>query len=81
MIRLATRSLAEVGRSSGLIIASSTIGSIAGVFISGFFLIDYFGLSTIFRAMGGVTLMLALFCLLLDLRIARGSASGNLNKQ
>src|SRR5262245_27006186 len=40
MIRLATASLAQVGRSSGLIIATSTIGSIAGVFVAGFVLID-----------------------------------------
>ncbi len=41
MIRLATHSLARVGRSSGFIIASSTVGSIAGVFVSGFVLIDH----------------------------------------
>ena len=40
MIRLSTQSLAQVGRSSGFIIAASTVGSIVGVFVSGFVLID-----------------------------------------
>ena len=62
MIRLATHSLAQVGRSSGFIIAFSTIGSIAGVFASGYFLIDAFRISTIFRAMGGLTILLGLMC-------------------
>lgn len=66
MIRLATRSLAQVGRSSGFIIASSTVGSIAGVFISGFVLIDQMKLSNIFRAMGCLTALLGLFCFVLD---------------
>jgi len=73
MIRLTTQSLAQVGRSSGLIIAASTLGSIAGVFVSGFILIDRMRLSSIFRLMGGLTLLLGLFCLALDpwLRRAR----------
>src|SRR5215510_16186375 len=54
MIRLATHSLAQVGRSSGFIIAASTVGSIAGVFVAGFVLIDHMKLSNIFRAMGGL---------------------------
>jgi hypothetical protein len=66
MIRLATGSLAQVGRSSGFIIAASTLGSIAGVFVSGFVLIDQMRLSTIFRATGGLTVMLGLLCTGLD---------------
>jgi len=66
MIRLSTRSLAQVGRASGFIIAASTLGSIAGVFVSGFVLIDHVKVSNIFRAMGGLTLLLALFCFVLD---------------
>lgn len=72
MIRLATRSLAEVGRASGFIIAASTVGSIAGVFVSGFVLIDQMRLSNIFRLMGGLTVLLALLCLALD-RWLRGA--------
>ncbi len=66
MIRLATQSLAQVGRSSGFIIASSTLGSIAGVFVSGFILIDQMKLSNIFRLMGGLTILLGLLCVALD---------------
>jgi len=66
MIRLVTQSLAEVGRSSGAIIAASTLGSIAGVFVSGFVLIETMKLSNIFRAMGGLTLLLGFACVILD---------------
>jgi MFS family permease len=66
MIRLSTRSLAEVGRSSGFIIASSTVGSIAGVFVSGFILIDRMRISNIFRLTGALTVVLGLVCIGLD---------------
>ncbi len=75
MIRLATHNIAQVGRSSGFVIAASTIGSIAGVFVAGFILIDppeqlmhvvRFKLSDIFRIMGGFTALLALLCFVLD---------------
>ena len=66
MIRLATHNLAQVGRSSGFIIASSTVGSIAGVFLAGFVLIDHLRLSSIFRLMGCLTLVLGVLCLVCD---------------
>ena len=66
MIRLSTRSLAQVGRSSGFVIAAGTIGSIAGVFVSGFVLIDHFRVSSIFRLMGALTILLGLLCLGVD---------------
>jgi MFS family permease len=66
MIRLSTQSLAQVGRSSGFIIAASTVGSIAGVFVSGFVLIDHMKVSHIFRVMGGLTVLLGLLCVGLD---------------
>jgi MFS family permease len=66
MIRLATPSLSQVGRSSGLIIGASTLGSIAGVFVSGFILIDHMRISNIFRLMGALTLLLGGGCLALD---------------
>jgi MFS family permease len=66
MIRLSTQSLAQVGRSSGFIIAASTVGSIAGVFVSGFILIDQVRVSNIFRAMGGLTVVLGILCVGLD---------------
>lgn len=62
MIRLSTRQLAHVGRISGLIIAASTVGSIAGVFVSGYLLIEWLALSTIFRVTGILILALGLFC-------------------
>jgi MFS family permease len=66
MIRLATHSIAQVGRSSGFIIAASTVGSIAGVFVAGFVLIDHMKLSNIFRVMGGLTVLLGALCVGLD---------------
>jgi len=73
MIRLATHSLAQLGRSSGFIIAASTVGSIAGVFVAGFVLIDHMKLSNIFRTMGGLTVLLGAFCVALDpwLRVSK----------
>jgi MFS family permease len=71
MIRLSTQTLAQVGRMSGLIIAASTIGSIAGVFVSGFLLIDHLRLSTIFRLTGILTVILGLMCLVCDRQFAR----------
>ena len=66
MIRLAAGNLAQVGRISGLIYAASTVGSIAGVFVSGYILIDHMALSQIFRFTGGLILVLAAMCLAMD---------------
>lgn len=66
MIRLATRHVAHVGRISGGIIAASTVGSIAGVFVSGYILIDQMTVTNIFRAMGVVTGLLGIVCVLMD---------------
>lgn len=73
MIRMATQSLAMVGRSSGSIIAASTVGSIAGVFVSGFILIDHFGLKSIFQITGGLTVLLGILCIVLDRKLAVAS--------
>ncbi len=62
MIRLATTNLAQVGRTSGFVIAAGTLGSIAGVFVSGFILIDQMRLSSIFRLMGLLTILLGIGC-------------------
>jgi MFS family permease len=66
MIRLAARQLEQVGTISGLIYAASTVGSIAGVFVSGYFLIDYVDVPDIFRATGALTLLLAGVSLVMD---------------
>ena len=66
VIRLAAKELAHVGRISGLVYAASTVGSIAGVFVSGYVLIDHMNLSNIFRATGVLTALLGLLCLFMD---------------
>jgi predicted MFS family arabinose efflux permease len=76
MIRLATQSLEQVGRASGFIIAASTVGSIAGVFVSGFVLIEYMKLSEIFRVMGAMTVLLGVACFALDRWFAPASNPG-----
>ena len=73
LIRLLTHSVAHVGRVSGWIIAASTIGSIAGVFVSGYVLIDYFTVTTIFRTTGILTILLGLACWALDRHFVKAS--------
>jgi hypothetical protein len=62
MIRIETRRLTHVGRTSGAVIAASTVGSIAGVFVSGYILIDSMRLSVIFQSMGALTILLGAGC-------------------
>jgi MFS family permease len=64
-IRLAARQLEQVGTISGLVYAASTVGGIAGVFVSGYILIDY-PLSAVFRVTGGLVLFLAALSLVMD---------------
>ena len=66
MIRLVARRLERVGTVSGLVYAASTVGSIAGVFVSGYLLIDYLAVPDIFRATGILTLSLAGASLVMD---------------
>jgi predicted MFS family arabinose efflux permease len=66
MVRVAARRLDRVGTIAGLIYAASTVGSIAGVFVSGYIFIDYLSVTTIFRATGLVTLLLAGLSLAMD---------------
>lgn len=66
MIRITARQLEKVGAVSGLIYAASTVGSIGGVFVSGYILIDYLTVSAIFRAMGILVLVLAGLALAMD---------------
>jgi len=71
LIRLLTHSVAHVGRVSGWIIAASTVGSIAGVFVSGYVLIDYVRVPTIFRVTGALTILLGLASWGLDRHFVR----------
>jgi len=68
-IRLASQRLEQVGTISGLVYAASTVGSIAGVFVSGYVLIDIgvsFGIKAIFEGTGILIALLAGLCLLMD---------------
>jgi MFS family permease len=66
MVRMTARRLDQVGTISGLIYSASTVGSIAGVFVSGYIFIDYLSVTTIFRATGLVALFLAGLSLAMD---------------
>lgn len=66
MIRLAASQLSHIGRISGLIYAAGTVGSIAGVFVSGYILIDHLALTRIFYAVGGLIVLLGILCLRMD---------------
>ncbi len=72
MIRWTARQLAHVGRTSGLVYAASTAGSIAGVFVSGYILIEQMTISNIFRTMGILTSALGVLCLLMDRWLVAG---------
>ena len=76
MTRMMSRQLAHVGRTSGRVFAISTAGSIAGVFTSGYVLIDHMKLSSIFRMTGALTIGLGLACWVAD-RWFRGGAPAN----
>jgi MFS family permease len=66
MIRLVARRITHVGRISGLIYGAATVGSIAGVFVSGYVLIDLRPIPEIFRATGVVTILLGAASLFMD---------------
>jgi MFS family permease len=66
MVRVAASRLDRVGTVSGLIYAASTVGSIAGVFISGYYFIDHLSVTTIFHRTGLVILFLAGLSLAMD---------------
>lgn len=77
MIRLSSHRLGRVGRVSGLVYACSTAGSILGVFVSGYVLIDLLPLSTIFQGTGVLLAALAVLCWRMDrLRIDGKGAEG-----
>lgn len=68
LIRWSTLSLQHLGRLTGGIVAANTLGGIAGVFITGYVLLDTLRLSGIFASMGGLMLLLGAGCLLADQR-------------
>lgn len=70
-IRLVATRLESVGAISGLVYSASTVGSIGGVFGSGYILIDYFDISTLFRGTGVLVLALAGLSLWMDRCLTR----------
>ncbi|HOY57385.1 MAG TPA: fused MFS/spermidine synthase [Verrucomicrobiota bacterium] len=68
LIRWSTGSLGRLGRSSAAIVASNTLGGIAGVFVTGYVLLDVMRISSIFRLMGALIALLAVCCLCADRR-------------
>ena len=67
IIRLATQQVEKVGTLSGTVYAASTVGSIAGVFITAYVLLDHYSNTTLFRATGWLTFGLTGLCFALDL--------------
>ncbi len=62
LIRLGARDVEQVGRTSGAVVGAGSAGSIAGVFLSGYLLMDLFTLPQIFRGTGILILGLSAFC-------------------
>jgi predicted membrane-bound spermidine synthase len=60
LIKLSLRSLGATGRVVGRIQAAATVGSIVGTFITGFFLISWFGTRAIVAGVCGALLVLAI---------------------
>ncbi len=58
-----------------MIYAASTVGSIAGVFVSGYILIDYLSVTMIFRATGVLTLFMAGLSLMTDVSLKAEKAA------
>jgi hypothetical protein len=66
MIRIAAQQVSSIGTVSGLVYSASTVGSIGGVFVTAYVLIDHFHNDTIFYLTGGLTLGLAGLCFLIE---------------
>ena len=66
IIRMAAHKLSNVGTLSGTVYAASTAGSIGGVFVTAYVLIDHLSNTEIFRFTGLLTLGLAGLCFALD---------------
>ncbi len=66
LIRWSTVSLRRLGRSSAAIVAANTLGGIAGVFVTGYVLLDWMRISNIFRVTGALIVLLAVCCLWAD---------------
>jgi hypothetical protein len=74
VIRARAAAVGAVGRVSGRVFAAGAAGSIAGVFLTGYVLLDVMGVTAIFRLVGIVVMMLGLLALNLDW--PRGESEG-----
>ncbi|MGE3312104.1 MAG: fused MFS/spermidine synthase [Limisphaerales bacterium] len=73
LIRLSARDVGQVGRTSGAVVGAGSGGSIAGVFLSGYLLMDLLTLPQILRGTGILILGLSAFCAWSSSRFGRSS--------
>jgi spermidine synthase len=59
LVRIAAREMSSIGRTVGIFYAVSTGGSFLGTILTGFVLIAYFGVNSIFKGVGGALILLA----------------------
>ncbi len=59
IVKIATRQLDRIGRVVGGFYALSTVGSVIGTVLTGFVLVAYLGVNTIFVIVGGLLILLA----------------------
>jgi hypothetical protein len=76
MVRISAARLSRVGRTSGIVSAVSTTGSIVGVFLAGYFLLDSLAIPAIFRVAGALVILLGAACLAMDRRLAGPAGRG-----
>lgn len=74
-VKLKLESLSSSGQTVGSLYAISTLGSIFGTFLAGFYLIPFFGTNQLLFALPGILLFLAIIIFLIDKqkRIARNT--------
>jgi spermidine synthase len=60
LVKLSVKDMETLGRSAGAIYASSTLGSIAGTFITGFWLVPSFTVTQLLWGVAGLLVLLAL---------------------
>lgn len=58
VVKLAAREIRNIGRTVGLFYSISTVGSLLGTVVTGFFLITAFGVSRVFEVVGGILILL-----------------------
>lgn len=61
IIKIAAQEMKTIGKTVGVFYAISTIGSVLGTMLTGFILIDYFGVNKIFQITGFVLIALSVF--------------------